>query len=128
MNGCYRSHAMPYQGDALGVDINLATYKFHRCHDVISEVAIEYSLALTVPSKIEGEGSDASAHQSLGAGTHGAVPGSYPMAKNRCREGAITYREKHLPMQCTSIRGEIYCLFVPLQCCIILRGPAPLGL
>lgn len=81
---------MPYQGNALGVDIDLATYKFYRCHDVLSEIAIKYPIALTMTAKIEGECRDASAHQSLGTGAHGAVPGPHPVAKNRCREGAVT--------------------------------------
>lgn len=90
MNGCYRSYAVPYQGDAMRVDIDLATYKFYRRHDVLSEIAIIYPLALTMTAKIEGERRDAPAHQSLGTGAHGAVPRPHPVAKNRCREGAIT--------------------------------------
>ena len=119
MNGCHRSHAVAYQGDAMRVDIDVATYKFYRCHDVLSEIAIKYPLALTMTAKIEGERRDAPAHHSLGAGAHGAVTGPYPVAKNRCREGAITSGEKYFPMQCTSISGEIYCLRIPLQCLII---------
>jgi len=64
---------MPHEGDAMGIDLGMATQEFHRRQDILGEIAIENPSALTMPAKIEGEGSDTPAHQPLGAGTHGAV-------------------------------------------------------
>jgi hypothetical protein len=113
---------MPDKGNSLGIDLWMVKQTLQGSGDVPGFIAIDYTIAFAMTSKVKAKGSDAVAGNVEGAGPHGTVIRAQTVTQNSCREWALPLREENLSMQGPVLGGEIYRLRMPFH-----RGTTSLG-
>jgi hypothetical protein len=106
---------MPDKGNSLGIDLWVVKQTLQGSDDIPGFIAIDYTIAFAMASKVKAKGSDAVVGNVEGAGSHGTVIRAQTVAQNSCREWALPLREEDLSMQGPGLGGEIYRLRMPFH-------------